>query len=384
MSMMVALFWVLGICVIYSYFLYPVVLWLMDNRQIFPQVRPTTESKRSNVPSISLIVTVYNEEQRVRSKIDNSLLLNVPGELEIIVASDCSDDNTESIVEGYHQQGVRLVRADQRLGKENAQRCAIKQSIGDIIVFSDVATEIPVDALVKMALYFDDPNIGAVSSEDRFKSRDGSVAGEGAYVRYEMWLRRKESALAGLVGLSGSFFAARRTVCEHWDISSPSDFNTALNCANLGVRAVTAPDVLGFYQDIQDAKKEYQRKVRTVLRGISALASHAEVLNIRRYGLFAFEVISHKVMRWLVPWFLLLFFFVSFQLSGSHWFFTLVLWGQLGFYGVGIAAHYSESVKANAIARIIYFFIQVNVAIADASIRFLSGKRMTVWQPSTR
>lgn len=381
---MVTLFWFLGIGVVYSYFIYPVILWLLGNK-VFPiQEHSAPQSHGTGVPSISLIVTVYNEEKRVRSKIENSLLLTVPGQLEIIIASDCSDDNTESIVEEYRQQGVQLVRADQRLGKENAQRCAIEQATGDIIVFSDVATEIPPDALSTMASYFDDPNVGAVSSEDRFKSRDGSVAGEGAYVRYEMWLRRKESALAGLVGLSGSFFAARRTVCEHWDISSPSDFNTALNCANLGVRAVTAPDVLGFYQDIQDAKKEYQRKVRTVLRGISALASHSEVLNIRRYGLFAFEVISHKVMRWMVPWFLLLFFFVSFQLSGSHWFFTLVLWGQLGFYGVGIAAHYSESVKANAIARIIYFFIQVNVAIADASIRFLSGKRMTVWQPSAR
>jgi cellulose synthase/poly-beta-1,6-N-acetylglucosamine synthase-like glycosyltransferase len=343
-----------------------------------------TGADRLPMPALTLIVTAYNEENRIQAKIENSLQIEYEGQLEIIIASDCSDDKTDSIVGSYSSQGIRLVKAGQRLGKENAQRCAIEQASGDILVFSDVATEIPADALSKMALYFDDPNIGAVSSEDRFKSRDGSVAGEGAYVKYEMWLRRKESALAGLVGLSGSFFAAHKDGCKHWDISSPSDFNTALNCANLGVRAVTAPDVLGFYQDIQDAKKEYQRKVRTVLRGISALASHSEVLSVRRYGLFAFEVISHKVMRWLVPWFLLLFFLVSFQLSGSHWFFTLALWGQLGFYGVGIAAHYSESVKTNAIVRIIYFFIQVNIAIADASIQFLRGKRMTIWQPSAR
>ena len=78
---------------------------------------------------------------------------------------------------------------------------------------------------------------------------------------------------------SGSFFAARKQVCEKWDVTSPSDFNTALNCADLGLRAVTAPDVLGYYQDIADAKKEYQRKVRTVLRGIPALANHSETLS---------------------------------------------------------------------------------------------------------
>ena len=311
-------------------------------------------------------------------------MLVVAEELEIIIASDCSDDKTDSIVEEYCQQGVLLVRADQRLGKENAQRCAIEQASGDIIVFSDVATEISVDALDKLAVYFDDLAIGAVSSEDRFISRDGQVAGEGAYVKYEMWLRQKESGLAGLVGLSGSFFAARKSVCEQWDISSPSDFNTALNCANLGLRAVTAPDVLGFYQDIQDPQKEYQRKVRTVLRGISALASHAEVLNFGRYGLFAFEVFSHKLMRWLVPWFLLAFILVSYSLLGSHWFFSLVFVGQVGFYSVAGIAHYSARVKSHSIARIVYFFVQVNVAIADATLQFLSGKRMTVWQPSAR
>jgi len=199
-----------------------------------------------------------------------------------------------------------------------------------------------------------------------------------------MWLRRKESSLAGLVGLSGSFFAARKTVCEKWDISSPSDFNTALNCANLGLRAVTAPDVLGYYQDIQDPQKEYQRKVRTVLRGISALASHAEVLNYGRYGLFAFEVFSHKLMRWLVPWFLLLLFVVNCSLAGEHWFYSLVLVGQLGFYGLAVAAHMNNVLKDNALVRIVYFFVQVNIAIGDASIQFLQGKRMTVWQPSAR
>ncbi len=117
--------------------------------------------------------------------------------------------------------------------------------------------------------YFRDPKIGAVSSEDHFVSQDGAVVGEGAYVRYEMWLRRLESDCAGLVGLSGSFFAARASVCQQWDIYSPSDFNTALNCVKQDLIAVTAPDVQGHYKDIVEAKREYQRKVRTVLRGIT-------------------------------------------------------------------------------------------------------------------
>jgi cellulose synthase/poly-beta-1,6-N-acetylglucosamine synthase-like glycosyltransferase len=381
--MLTALFWLLVICTVYSYFLYPVVLWFLG-RSGADAGGGELQGAAEKLPSLSLIVTAYNEEKRILAKIENSLLIDYAGELEIIIASDCSDDGTDALVNGFAERGVRLVRADQRLGKENAQRCAIEQAQGALLVFSDVATEIPSDALTKLVVHFNDNTVGAVSSEDRFISRDGSVAGEGAYVKYEMWLRRKESALAGLVGLSGSFFAARKTVCEQWDISSPSDFNTALNCANLGLRAVTAPDVLGFYQDIQDPQKEYQRKVRTVLRGIAALASHAEVLSFKRYGLFSFEVFSHKLMRWLVPWFLLLLFVVTCALAGQHGFYSLALVGQLAFYGLAVAAHMNSGLKDNALVRIVYFFVQVNVAIADASIQFLRGKRMTVWQPSAR
>jgi cellulose synthase/poly-beta-1,6-N-acetylglucosamine synthase-like glycosyltransferase len=330
-----------------------------------------------------MIVTAYNERDRIREKIENTLAIDYPG-LEIIIASDCSTDETDSIVGEYAGRGVRLVRAPERLGKENAQGCAIRAANGAVLVFSDVATQIPVDALRKLAAHFRDPQVGAVSSEDRFISADGAVAGEGAYVRYEMWLRRMESQLAGLVGLSGSFFAARREVCEQWDIHSPSDFNTALNCARLGLRAVTAPDVLGFYKDLKDPAREYQRKVRTVLRGITAIARHADVLGIGRFGLFGWQVWSHKVMRWGVPWFLLGLLLVSWLLVGEGWFYTLALLGQLAFYGAALAAHYREELREHPVVRLVYFFVQVNIAIVDACCRFLAGTRMTTWQPSAR
>jgi cellulose synthase/poly-beta-1,6-N-acetylglucosamine synthase-like glycosyltransferase len=376
--MMEAFFWLWLLLGIYSYFMYPVLLAVLHALWRRPAAAiPATPL------SLTMIVTAYNEQARIRAKIDNTLLLDFPG-LEMIVASDCSSDTTDSIVREYESRGVRLVRAPERLGKENAQLHAIRAARGDVIVFSDVATQIPADALRKLTEYFRDPSIGAVSSEDRFVTAEGKVAGEGAYVRYEMWLRRMESSLAGLVGLSGSFFAARKSVCAEWDIHSPSDFNTALNCARLGLRAVTAPDVLGYYKDLADPQKEYQRKVRTVLRGMTAVVRHADVLNLFRFGLFAWQVWSHKIMRWLVPWFLLLLFLTNLALLGTRPIYTVMLVGQLAFYGAAWLAHVSESAKNNGVVRIIYFFVQVNVAVADALRRLLTGKRMTTWQPSAR
>lgn len=376
--MMVLLFWLFGVLSIYSYFIYPIALRVLSRNSAVREFAPPSE-----LPSLTLIVTAYNESKRIRNKIENSLAVDYPN-LEIVVASDCSSDDTDEIVKEYAMRGVKLVRAADRLGKENAQWTAIQAATGDVLVFSDVATEIPADALLKLAHYFLDPSVGAISSEDRFVTQGGSVAGEGAYVKYEMWLRRMESAAAGLVGLSGSFFAARKMVCQTWDIHSPSDFNTALNCRRQGYRAVTAPDVLGFYKDLKDPQKEYQRKVRTVLRGITAIARHPDVLSLNKYGLFAFQVWSHKIMRWSVPWFLVLLLICSASLASTHWFFVGALMAQLAFYALALAAHLSEQLKRHALIKIIYFFVQVNIGIADATVRFLSGKRMTTWQPSAR
>jgi len=373
-------FWVLAILALYSYFLYPVILKILINSETSEQLVPYEGA----LPKLSLIVTAYNEEDRIRKKLENTLLVKYAGELEVIVASDCSEDATDDIVREYADRGVSLVRAEERLGKENAQLTAIKAVTGDIIVFSDTATEIPEDALDKLITYFQNPKVGAVSSEDRFISQDGTVAGEGAYVKYEMWLRQQESLLAGLVGLSGSFFAARKEVCQQWDIHSPSDFNTALNSARLGLKAVTAPDVLGYYQDLKDPSKEYARKIRTVIRGMTALQRHTDVLSVSKFGLFAFQVWSHKVLRWAVPWVLLALFVVSALISGRGGIYTLAFLAQIAFYGAAIAAHFNPAIQRIGPIKIIYFFVQVNVALFDAACKFLSGKRMTTWKPSAR
>jgi cellulose synthase/poly-beta-1,6-N-acetylglucosamine synthase-like glycosyltransferase len=375
-------FWLLLIAATYSYFAYPALLWLLSRGRRGVVTDGTTSG---DWPSMTLIVTAYNEEKRIRDKIENTLAIDYPRDkLELIVASDCSSDATDSIAAGYAAQGVRVVRARERLGKENAQLTALREARGEVLVFSDVATQIPADALRRLAKYFASPEVGAVSSEDRFVGSDGAVAGEGAYVRYEMWLRSMESRVAGLVGLSGSFFAARKRVCEQWDILSPSDFNTALNCARAGMRAVTSPDVLGYYKDLADPRKEYQRKVRTVLRGITAIARHPDVLNPFRFGLYAWQVWSHKIMRWLVPYLLLALLVVSVPLAARGGIYSLALAAQLAFYGVALLAHFSRRLRNHALPKLIYFFVQVNIGLADASLRFLGGQRMATWQPSAR
>ena len=380
------IFWIAVFGTLFSYFIYPFTLvWLRKHiSKNKPAVEAEPETKQQGSRSLSFIVTAHNEEKQIKEKLENTLALDTTNlDLEIIVASDFSTDGTDDIVLSYADQGVKLVRADQHLGKEYAQLCGIKASQGDIIVFSDSATRLQPEALQKLVPYFDDENVGAISSEDRFISSDGKVAGEGAYVKYEMWLRNMESQCAGLVGLSGSFFAARKEICQEWDIHSPSDFNTALNTARAGLLAISCPDVEGYYPNIKDETKEYQRKLRTAIRGMTGLSRHKEVLNPSTFGWFSYQVFSHKVMRWLVPWFMALALLSNlFLLKSGFYVFTLLV--QLAGLGIFIAASKKPSLRNNGVLKLVYFFYQVNVALAHAAIKFFSGTRMTTWKPSAR
>jgi len=372
------LFWVALVGCAFSYVIYPMLLRLMPARQ-----RTKPQDAGPQLPSITLIIACRNEAGRLRHKLDNVLALDYP-DLEILVASDASDDASDDIVREYASKGVQLVRSEQRRGKEYAQGLAINVARGEILVFSDAGTDLPADSMKLLADAFSDPGVGAVSSEDVFVSADGRIVGEGAYVRYEMWLRRLESERAGLVGLSGSFFAVRRSVISRWDHTIPSDFACALQTVHAGLVAVADPRVKGVYRDIKDPSREYGRKLRTAVRGMTAVARWSEVLNPFRYGAFAFQVWGHKVMRWLVPWFMALLLLTCIALAGQGAVYMGMLAIQLVGYALVLLAHLVPALRQLVPVRIAYFFVQANLALAHAALQFLGGRRIVTWEPSAR
>jgi len=361
----------------YAYFGYPVSLLCLRAFKRKPVQREEI------TPHISFIITAFNEEKRIKEKLDNSLKLVYPREkLQIIVASDGSTDGTNNIVNSFARQGVELLEVKNRGGKENAQKEAVARAKGDILVFSDVATMIDPDGLKKIAANFADPSVGCVSSEDKLLDRDGKPSGEGFYVRYEMWLRRLESSVNSLVGLSGSFFAARKEVCRDFSGEVQSDFRTLLSSIKQGLRGVTDPLSVGYYLDLSDEKREFDRKVRTVVRGLTVFWRHTDLLNPFRYGLFAYQYFCHKLLRWLVPFFLVGAFVSNALLASSSPLFTALFAGQLMFYGVAVFGWVRQSLKG--ILKIPMFFLVVNTAIVVAWFQYLTGKRVVLWTPSER
>lgn len=375
---MSAIFFAAIFLVFYAYFGYPISLFFL---RFF---RNRVVKKAAISPNVTFIITAFNEGKRIKEKLENSLAFNYPhGKLQIIVASDGSTDDTNHISKDYAASGVELLEILPRQGKENAQRVAVTHAKGEILVFSDVATRLEPDAIGEIVSNFADPMVGCVSSEDRIIGQDGKPCGEGFYVRYEMWLRRLESSVNSLVGLSGSFFAARKEVCQDFSPDLQSDFRTVLNSVKMGIRGVSDPHALGFYLNVADEKKEFDRKVRTVLRGMTVFFRHIELLNIFRYGLFSYQLFCHKLLRWLVPLFLCLALFSNILLADGSWVFSFLLLCQICFYIIAVWG-WKITPPSFVFLKILMYFFTVNWAIMVAWIKFFAGKRVVLWTPSER
>ncbi len=373
------LFWLAAAFVFYAYAGYPLVLLLLS------AIRDRPVRTASVCPSVSFIITAYNEKKRIHDKLTNTLRLDYPRDrMQIVVASDCSTDGTDEIVRSFQTFGVRLIRSNRKGGKEAAQQLAVESTEGEILVFSDVATILEPQAVSAIVKSFADESVGCVSSVDRFIDDDGVVSGEGAYVRYEMWLRRLETRVNTLVGLSGSFFAARRTVCREWAPDLQSDFNTLLNSVRLGLRGVADPESVGYYRNLLDQRKEYERKVRTVVRGISVFMRSVSLLNPLRYHLFAWQLFSHKLCRWLVPFAMIAALVANGWLALSSSVYRAILLVQACFYSLALVYMLSRRVPSIGMLRIPSFFVMVNLSILDAWMRYFRGVRIVSWNPSKR
>jgi len=383
MNTMIALevsLWVSLGLVAYAYVGYPAILAAIT------LVRTKPVRKADITPSVTFVITAYNEETRIGEKLQNTLALDYPKEqFELLVASDCSTDKTDEIVASYREQGVRFVRAPMRKGKEAAQKLAVQVAGGEILVFSDVATILPENAVRNIVKNFHDATVGCVSSIDRFIDKDGRVSGEGAYVKYEMFLRSLETRVNSLVGLSGSFFAARSAVCKQaWSEDLQSDFNTVLNSMRAGLRGVSDSDSPGYYKNIVDERKEFDRKVRTVLRGISVFMKSLGLVNPMRYPLFAWQLVSHKLCRWLVPFAVLIVLVANAILTMGFGAYGLLFAFQVVFYGVALGGLWWKPLLRLPAVKLPAFFVLVNASIFKAWIRYWSGERLIVWEPSKR
>lgn len=373
---MIWLFWSSAAFLLYTLLLYPLLVWVIARVRNRAHVRQTIQ------PFVSLIVAVHNEERQIAGKIQNCLSLTYPKDkLEIIVVCDGCSDATPVIVRGFAGQGVRLIEVPERRGKHNGQAVARDAAKGDVLLFTDAGVSLPADAVQKIVANFGDLTVGCVSSEDRVGNPEKA---EASYISLEMMLRRLESRMGSLVGVSGSFFAARRSVCYPWDPELSSDFFVPLHANAHGLRAVVDPESIGYYGVVSKDSAEFGRKVRTIVHGLDVFFTHLYMLDPFRYGLFAWQLVSHKLFRWLLPFGAASLLASNALLWDRGWFYQGGLIAQVAAYAAGTLAWAVPPMSRLKPMRLASFFVLGNAATLAAWWRYISGERFVTWEPSRR
>ena len=369
----------------YAYVGYPCLLKLVS---LLHQGRHLTNAPTS-WPLVSITIPVYNEAATIAAKLRRTLEIDYPAERrQIVVVSDASTDDTDSIVQGFADQGVELLRAPVRRGKTGAENAALSLLRGEIIVNTDASIHVPPDALRPLIAAFTDPTVGVASGRDVSVTRlgDHSNQGESGYVEYEMWLRELETRVDGIVGASGCFYAIRadlHQVCVPDGLSR--DFAAALIARESGYRAASVPQAICFVPRTASVRNEFRRKVRTMTQGMQTLMYKRHLLNPARFGLFAWMLFSHKVCRWLAPWAGLVALAALGVLSvTAPW----ARWVLGGVAVIGIAAAVSWAWPVGRVAprllAIPAYLVSGNVAALLASIEVVRGARHATWEPTRR
>ena len=373
------LFWLSAFGVMYPYLGYPILLWVLS--QAFGKPRQTASKGEPFYPSISMIIPACNEEKRIERKIDNTKALQYPSDLlEVLFVSDGSTDRTVELIRQHVSGSVRLVELPVRGGKAAALNAGLERAKYDVVVFSDASIELEPDALRHIVKGFCDPKIGCISGEDKI----AESGGEAWYGRYELFIRRLESKVNSIVGASGSFYAQRRSLCAPFTEGLAPDFLSVLRTVEKGFRAVSEPAAVGMMTSVKDSKQEFERKVRTLIRGMTALFAYRRVLNPVRFGVLAIEMLSHKVLRWSVPFFLITAQVSSVLLIDSPWF-LFVSFIQITFYLTALLAWWGWGlIRRSLLGKIALYFSMVNAAILVAWMKYVLGVRQELWTPSQR
>jgi len=284
----------------YAYLAYPAILRLIAAAR----PRRKTFGDPTSWPLVTITLPVYNEEHRLRRKLDELLQLDYPADRRhILVISDASTDGTDAIAREYADRGVELLRLPTRGGKSAAENAAGAALRGEIVVNSDATVQVPPQAFKPLIRAFQDATVGVASG------RDVSIAavekeangGEQGYVGYEMWVRALETRAGSIVGASGCFYGIRR---EIYDSAFPAelsrDFASALMARENGYRAVSVDDAICYVPRTKSLDSEFRRKIRTMARGLETMWFKRHLMNPLRHGFFAFALLSHKLARWLV------------------------------------------------------------------------------------
>lgn len=366
--------------------LYPVIIWIYS---LFIK-KPVDEIINNNIHlnknlSISLIISAYNEENVILQKLNNCLTLNYPTDkMEIIIASDGSTDETNSIVSNFDSDRIKFIDLP-RMGKVNVINEIVPEASGKILVFSDANTIYDCNAIIELVKYFNKKQIGCVCGNLKLVNpTEKELDGESSYWKYEKWIKNLESKLGIVVGANGAIYAIRKKLFESLPPTTINDdFHISMKIFDKGYDVVFSEKAIGKEYIAKNFHAEFKRHIRDGAGHYREMAHFISLLSVFRGKRF-FSYFSHRVIRWLVPFLLILIFLLNIVLLPLNYFMQILI-AQITFYFIILFAFIMKSFQINiGILNLPLFFISTNVALLIGFIKNILGKQSVQWESTER
>jgi cellulose synthase/poly-beta-1,6-N-acetylglucosamine synthase-like glycosyltransferase len=376
--------WACGLLVMYVWLGYPAILWTFT--RLFRRRERALPLAGESIPSVTVIVAVHNEEAALAGKLENCLrLLYARDRLRIVVASDGSTDGTLHIANEFASRhpGLHVWAQRNRAGKTATQNVAVRLSDGEILLFSDVDTELDAHFLEQIVLPFADRKVGCVAGLLTWTNPHASAVASGGdfYWRYEHLIWRMESRLGLLAWASGACLAVRRELFTPMEAQYGEDTVLPLDVVSLGYRVVFQPDAIASDKRIVGAGAELRARARMTLRSLTGTLSRKHLLNPLRFPQIAWAILSHKLLRWLVPYFLMLGFVSNVLLLGRAGVYPYTLAVQVIFYVSGTIGYFLDKhgIRVRFLS-IIYAFCLMNLGVAVGVAQAILGRRILAYR----
>lgn len=366
------------LALLYVYVGYPALLLLVA------MFRRHRRAVLGYTPSISVLIAACNEEASLREKLEQTLQLDYPPDkMEVLVLSDGSQDRTDEIAKEFPDPRVHLVHIPERRGKTNAQNEGVKHATGEVLIFSDATTIYHPQALLYLAANYRDPGVGAVSGRYQyFDPRQDSPTGLGtvAFWNHENNIKVLQSRISTLTGCCGCIYSVRKSAYTNLSPDIISDLVQPLWVIQKGYRVVFEDRALAYEQTTESIPEEFRMRVRVITRGMHGLLSVPELFKPWKHPWIAFQLFSHKILRWLAP-LLLLLLLADNLLLVKHAYFRELFILQLCFYAIALLQAMVPLHRRWKLLGVPLYFCTLNAAAFLGLIELLRGKRHVIWQP---
>ena len=388
---MIVLFWICLFIIFYTFLGYGIFLYsLIRIKRLF--AKPFVFNENAILPSVTLLVAAFNEQDLIQEKVDNCLALDYPkNKIQIIFITDGSSDNTPEIIKQFTD--IELLHEDIRAGKMAAIKRAIPYIKGEITVFTDANTFLNTEAVKELVKHYQNPKVGAVAGEKRIKvdsEADASAAGEGFYWKYESALKKWDYELYTSVGAAGELFSIRTSLYQ--PVKSDTiidDHMIAMRIAETGYIIAYEPNAYATETASADSKEELKRKIRIAAGGIQSVLRLKKSANPFYNPILTFQYISHKVLRWTItPWLMIFVLILNIIICLSYpdkILYQIILLAQILFYLASTAGYFLESRKIKIkILFIPFYFSMMNYAAIAGTLRYFRGNQSAAWEKAKR